>query len=97
MRDCVAIVLNFANFGRSDTQSNMKAPDIGIDDQGQLIFRLRKVKGRSKKKTNLTFQWPAGCKPDAAVAAGPAFCCTPARIDQSVGGAIECGSWAHPA
>ena len=64
MRDCVAIVFNFADFGRSDTQSNMKAPDIGIDDQGQLIFRLRKVKGRSKKKTNLTFQWPADSKPD---------------------------------
>ena len=42
----------------------MKAPDIGIDEQGQLIFRLRKVKGRSKKKTNLTFQWPADSKPD---------------------------------
>jgi hypothetical protein len=38
MRDCVAIVFNFANFGRSDTQSNMRAPDIGIDERGQLIF-----------------------------------------------------------
>ena len=64
LRDCVAIVFNFADFGRSDSQSSMKAPDIGIGEQGQLIFRLRKVKGRSKKKTNLTFQWPAGSKPD---------------------------------
>ena len=32
LRDCVAIVFNFADFGRSDSQSSMKAPDIGIDE-----------------------------------------------------------------
>ena len=57
-RDSLALVFNLEDFGRGATQHQMKASDIGMDDAGRVVFRLRHVKGRSGKKTNLLYQWP---------------------------------------
>ena len=64
LRDCVSAVFNFADFGRSDSQHGMKATDIVMDQQRQIIFRLRQVKGRTGVRPDLTFQWDAAERPD---------------------------------
>ena len=62
-RTDVMVVFNFCDFGRADTQARMTATDVGVDSKRQIVFRLRYVKGRGGKKTNLTFQWPAHAVP----------------------------------
>ena len=62
-RDNVALVFNFADFGRADSQSKMRGNDIVVDSEGQVIFRLRKVKRRSGVLSSLCFQWPPGAIP----------------------------------
>ena len=62
-RSDVMVCFNFCDFGRADTQARMSAKDVGIDNERQVIFRLRFVKGRGGKKTNLIFQWPAASVP----------------------------------
>ena len=61
-RDALALCFNLCDFGRGDSQHSMKATDVGLDDAGRVVFRLRAVKGRSGKKTNLLFQWPPGAQ-----------------------------------
>ena len=62
-RDSVGLVFNFCDFGRADSQSKMKDTDIVVDGRGQVVFRLRHVKGRSGNLTNLVFQWPPLAQP----------------------------------
>ena len=63
-RDGLLLVFNFCDFGRADTQARMSANDVGVDAHGYVVFRLRFVKGRGGKKTNLTFQWPPSAVPE---------------------------------
>ena len=58
-RDAVAVVFNFCDFGRADSQHHMKDRDVDVDPAGQVLFRLRHVKRRSGRLGNLIFQWPA--------------------------------------
>ena len=66
-RDHVALTFNFGDFGRADSQQAMLGSDISIDSAHRVMFRLRKVKGRSGRVTRLVFQWPAGAQPGLCV------------------------------
>ena len=63
-RDALALVFNYADFGRSDSSVGMTGGDIAVAADLALFFRFRRAKGRRRHKLNLSWQWPPDAHPE---------------------------------
>ena len=62
-REELAVVFNYADWGRPETQAKMQPNDIEIDMLNQLFFRTRSVEGKSKQRQPAVFMWPPSANP----------------------------------